>query len=224
MTQDQPRTNLHVHYSAELYDSYSAAFLSYYDTVLMARLYAMRRKYPLDGPLIDLGTGTAQLLLKMAPRAEFSGLVMVGTDYYRDMVEMALANVEAAGLSERIRIVEADVHALPFDSGSFANAISRSTIHHWADPPAALREIDRVLRPGGWAIIHDVRRDPPASALAAFNKLRADAGVEPSRLDEKYTPDEVSAFAAEAGLGGRYILHTPKQGLAALGMELFFRK
>jgi hypothetical protein len=42
--------------------------------------------------------------------------------------------------------------------------------------------------------------------------------VEPSRLHEKYMPNEIRAFAKRAGLAGRYEMFRPERGLSALGM------
>ena len=93
-------------------------------------------------------------------------------------------------------------------------------MHHWSDPAQALREIGRVLKPGGVAVIQDVRRDPAPDVLAEFNRRRAEAGVEPSRLGEKYTVAEVREFVRSAGLEDWSTMVAPDSGPGALGFEL----
>ncbi len=220
MTNQAARPNLHVHYSAELYDRYSQRFLAWYDDFMIRRLLFERRGHPLGGVLLDAGTGTARLLLKMALRPELKALRFIGTDYFPDMVGLAVRNTRERGLDGRVKILHADVHALPFPDQSVSIVISRSTIHHWAKPVAALREIYRVLQPGGLALIHDVRRDSIQQALRDFNQMRQVAGIEPSRLEEKYTTEEIRSFAAEAGLTGHCLISAPMRGPASLGIEL----
>ncbi|HUZ45974.1 MAG TPA: class I SAM-dependent methyltransferase [Terriglobia bacterium] len=218
---DEPaRANLHVHYSADLYDRYRERFLDWYDDFMIRRLLFECRGRPMGGVLLDAGTGTARLLLKMALRPEFKALRFIGTDYFPDMVELAARNARASGLAGRVEILHADVHALPFPDQSAFLVISRSTLHHWAQPVAALREIYRVLQPGGLALIHDVRRDSTPQALREFNQMRQVASVEPSRLEEKYTTEEIRSFAAEAGLASRCRISAPMRGPASLGIEL----
>jgi SAM-dependent methyltransferase len=52
--------------------------------------------------------------------------------------------------------VEGDVAQLPFPDASFEVVTSSFSMHHWGDVEAALREIDRVLMPGGRAVIYDL--------------------------------------------------------------------
>jgi len=220
MKNESARANLHVHYSADLYDRYSERFLNWYDDFMIRRLVFEFRGHPLGGILVDVGTGTARLLLKMARRPELEALRFIGTDYFPDMVELAARNARESGLAGRVEILHADVHALPFPDQSAFVVISRSTLHHWAKPVAALREIYRVLQSGGLALIHDVRRDSVPQAMREFNHLRQVAGVEPSRLEEKYTTEEIRSFIAEAGLEKRCMISAPMRGPASLGIEL----
>lgn len=220
MKNDSVRANLHVHYSADLYDRYSERFLNWYDDFMIRRILFESRSHPLEGVLMDVGTGTARLLLKLALRPELQTLRFIGTDYFPDMVGLAARNARESGLAGRVEILHADVHALPFLDQCASVVISRSTIHHWARPATALREIHRILHPGGLALIHDVRRDSTPQALKEFNHLRQVAGVEPSRLEEKYTTEEIRSFVAEAGLANRCMVSAPMRGPASLGIEL----
>lgn len=216
------RENLHVHYSAEDYDRYTDKFVEVYDAAMIKRLRQEMRGP--GGVLLDVGTGTARLLIKIAAAPELKGLRLIGVDYFEDMLVPARKAVDESGFRDVIELRQADAHDLPFPEGFADYVISRSTIHHWTNPARALGEIARVLKPGGVAIIHDVRRDPAPDVLAKFNELRRQAGVEPSRLEEKYTAAEVSEFLRAAGLEDCATVEAPDTGIGALGFEVTITK
>jgi ubiquinone/menaquinone biosynthesis C-methylase UbiE len=70
------------------------------------------------------------------------------------MLEVARREAEVRGL-ENIRTVQGTAEALPFPDAHFDMAISRYSAHHWHDVPAALREVRRVLKPGGRMLLID---------------------------------------------------------------------
>ncbi len=83
---------------------------------------------------------------------------MTGLDLDPAMIERARANAERARLGAPIpRFEQGDVAALPFGDASFDLVVSTLSLHHWDDPTAGLREIGRVLRSGGRALIWDLR-------------------------------------------------------------------
>jgi len=220
------RANLHVHYSAGLYDKYSERYLALYDQLLLRR---MKEEFDpvaqsLSRVILDVGTGTGRFLNRIRGNRQYDEFTVVGLDYFGDMIEIAEANFRHLSSSTRPHFLVGDAHALPFHDESVGLIISRSTIHHWADPVAALREMYRVLCLGGIALIHDVRRDPPPSALKEFNRQRALAGVEPCRLEEKYTPAELEHFVRQADLLEQGDITVRANGLASLGMELLITK
>lgn len=218
------KNQAHVRYTADRYDEFTAGFVRPFDEMVTRRVVGEARDRPAGSVLLDVGTGTARLLIHLARVESLSGLRLIGTDLFADMIERARQSVAEAGLSDRIELTQQDVHAMDLPDESADIVLSRSTIHHWSDPSRALAEIDRVLRPGGVAFIHDVRRDPAPEALEEFNRLRARAGLGPSFLDEKFTAAEVEAFLLAAGLADRGTVHAPSSGLGALGMEVEIRK
>jgi len=219
------RTNLPVAYSADEYDNYTAHAVDEFDDRMLRRI-RLELRFMRKGPrrLVDVGTGTAQLLVQIAASPHFANIEIVGTDYFEDMVDKARETVRNRGLQRRIRIDRNDVHAMPYADDFADFVISRSTIHHWADPVVALREIYRILKPGGVAILHEPRRNPHPRALAEFNRRRAEQGVPPANMDEKYTPDEIQEFVNEAGIARESIIFAPRRGPGSMGLELRIAK
>lgn len=214
------RKNQPVAYDAADYDHFTERFLNEYDRFLIERVEEETGGLRRPGLLLDVGTGTARLLFKLVGRPELEGLHLVGLDYFHDVLDQARRNLTASGDAGRISLLRGDVHALPLADRSVDLVISRSTLHHWARPDKALREIYRVLGPGRSAVIHEVRRDPAPEALAAFNQDRAKAGLPPSRLDDKFTPQEVQDILDGCGLGEVSELRIPRKGRSALGFEV----
>jgi ubiquinone/menaquinone biosynthesis C-methylase UbiE len=118
--------------------------------------------------LLDIGTGPGWLLLKLYQQSP--AMRLVGIDVSASMVGKAQENLAAAGLSKVIEIREGNAVSLPFAGNFFDIVVSTGSIHHWKDPTAALNDIYRVLKPGGYAIIYDLVSDTPACALAEMKR------------------------------------------------------
>lgn len=94
---------------------------------------------------IGFGPGVAiQLLAEMAGRG-----IVAGVDSSREMVEQAIARNRQGIQRERIDLRHGSAESLPFDSDRFDKALAINSLQVWHDPLAGLREIRRVLKPGG---------------------------------------------------------------------------
>jgi ubiquinone/menaquinone biosynthesis C-methylase UbiE len=224
MSTDSNRTNTPIACSVSDYDRYTAHFVQAYDGLMTRRVIqaASFRKGPRW--FLDLGTGTGQLLLRLAHLPELAHLKLIGLDYFEDVGRRAKKNVEHDGLGGRVHILLGDVHEIPLANNTIDIVISRSTIHHWTNPVRAFRDIYRVLAPGGIALIHDVRRDAPVSAIEVFNASRRLAGIPDSIFQDKYTVREIRAFVEDAGLHNACSVRTAVEGPASIGMELRIAK
>ncbi|WP_456411157.1 bifunctional demethylmenaquinone methyltransferase/2-methoxy-6-polyprenyl-1,4-benzoquinol methylase UbiE [Oceanithermus sp.] len=106
---------------------------------------------------VATGTGDVALLLKRArPEAE-----VVGGDFTPQMLELARAKAARAGMD--VRFVEADALALPFADASFDAITVAFGFRNFADYERGLAEFQRVLAPGGRAVILEF--PPPPRGL-----------------------------------------------------------
>lgn len=119
--------------------------------------------YCCKGSILDIGTGPGWLLVKLQQQSP--SLRITGLDVSPSMVVQARGNMAKAGLSDAIEIEQGSASHLPFSEGSFDAVVSTGSIHHWKDPTAALNEIYRVLKRGGYALIYDLVSDTPVPVL-----------------------------------------------------------
>ena len=95
--------------------------------------------------VLDVSTGTGEPGLTAAARVG-SGSV-VATDVAEDMVRVAAKNARKRGI-KNFTVRVADANALPFDDDTFDAVVCRFGVMYFADPPAGVRELRRVLKPG----------------------------------------------------------------------------
>jgi len=97
--------------------------------------------------LLDLGAGTGTGALGLALR--FPGATVAAVDVEPDAIERIRGKVQERGLADRVRAVEADLDGAWPDLGPLDLTWASMSLHHLADPGAALREVLAVTRPGG---------------------------------------------------------------------------
>ncbi len=113
---------------------------------------------PPEGQLLDICTGTADMALEAA--RQFPEAHIVGVDFSRPMISLGLAKVERANLTSRISLQVAPAEALPFPDQSFDAATVAFGLRNVPDRLRGLREMHRVLRPGGRAVILEFTTPP----------------------------------------------------------------
>lgn len=141
------------------------------------------------GRVLEVGCGTGFFLLNLWQ----AGYVEEphACDISSGMLEVCRENATRLGCDLRLRVADAEV--LPFSDATFELVVGHAILHHLPHPRAALREIHRVLVPGGAVLIageptrvgHRLAR---ASSGAAWRAFRLAARVRPALRREPAPP------------------------------------
>lgn len=136
------------------------------------------------GGFLDIGTGTGRMIELFAGRAERA----VGIDASREMLAVARAKLDAAGISNA-QVRQGDCYHLPVQRDAFDLVTIHQVLHYLDDPAAAIREAASTLRPGGRLAIVDF-------APHRLDFLRE----EHAHLRLGFARETVTAYLEEAGL------------------------
>ncbi len=135
-----------------------------------------------DERVLDVGTGLGLLAIGAARRGAQVRVVGIDTwsakDLSRNSAAGARRNAELAGVAEQVEVRDGDARQLDFPDQSYNVVLSNLCLHNIAraaDRAQACREIARVLRPGGVALVSDFRH------TADYARALVEAGLEVSR-------------------------------------------
>ncbi|MBN6037235.1 class I SAM-dependent methyltransferase [Amycolatopsis sp. 195334CR] len=117
--------------------------------------------------VLELGCGPGVAVAAMAARASR----VVGVDHSPVMIRQARRRNRAAVRTGRVRLITASIENLPTGDGPFDAALAVNTVGMWPDPTARLREIARLLKPGGRIALVSQPRHPGATAAEAAEEL-----------------------------------------------------
>lgn len=137
--------------------------------------------------VIELGCGPGVAVAALAARATRGSVV--GVDHSQVMINQARRRNRAAVRAGRVRLIHSSVENLSASDGPFDAALAVNTVGMWPDPPARLRELAGLLRPGGRLALVTQPRCPGAtsatSAVAAseLKDLLAEAGFDDLRTE-----------------------------------------
>jgi len=168
---------------------------------------------PRNGVWVDLGCGDGPVAFALA---QLSQAVIVLVDPNRDALARAARRAEELGLAGRMVAVAGAAEDLPLADASTDLIVSRGSIFFWDDQPAGVREVYRVLRPGGaarlggglgrtypmWARREFIRRRREGvrrrgkRAVRAFREVRTREAFQGWAEDAGLTDFEVSGEAA----------------------------
>jgi demethylmenaquinone methyltransferase/2-methoxy-6-polyprenyl-1,4-benzoquinol methylase len=110
----------------------------------------------------DVASGTAAVAIELVRAVP--ARAVVGVDQSAEMLAAGRARVAAAGLASRIELREGNAESLPFADGEFDALTFTYLLRYVDDPAATMRELARVVRPGGtvamleFAVPHGVWR------------------------------------------------------------------
>jgi len=178
------------------------------DVVMSARKHEIRRRYDLTAymydrryreiqrekyeivlaniasanRILDLGCGTGMLLASLEKKAKLA----VGVDMSAEMLGAARKHAAKAAL------VLADADHLPFADESFDAVVSVTLLQNMPDPERTVRELARVLRPNGKAIITSLKRKHSLEQLTAWAIA---ANLKPLEIGEMSKGEDIICVA-----------------------------
>ena len=127
------------------YDRY-ARLLSFGQDPRWRSFLASRIEAGPGDTVLDVATGTAAVAIELA---RSYGCRVAGVDQSAEMLAAGRRRVRAAGLESAIELREARAEELPFEDAAFDGLTVTYLLRYVDDPPAAIRELARVVRPGG---------------------------------------------------------------------------
>ncbi len=168
----------------------------------------------LEGAALDVAAGTGDFAISLALRPSVSHVV--GLDSTDAMLDRAWSKLRRGGLTRSVSLVLGDAHHLPFPDDHFAAATVGFGIRNFADVGRALREMARVVRPGGRVAALEIVRLTGRSPLSLvfpvyFRRVtpllgtalagdRAAYTYLPESVEKFHSAEEVGAMMEEAGL------------------------
>lgn len=141
-----------------------------------------------DDRILEVGSGPGALIQTLASRSR-AGFI-AGVDASPLMVRLASQRNAQAISTGRVEIREGSASALPFEDASFDKALSANSVHIWPDRLAGVKEMQRVLKPGGvmalvlqpvWAKTESEVKDIGSDLV----HLLATAGFQQTRMEFK---------------------------------------
>lgn len=176
---------------------------------LAAKIAAMM---PAGGKVLEIAPGPGFLSIELAKR----GLEVRAVDISKTMVEIARTNAQADGVQVSFGLGNAA--ELPVESASVDFVVCRAAFKNFTEPVKAMREMLRVLRPSGTALLIDMRRDVSVDELRKyvdglgvswFSRKFMMLTFRGMLIKRAYPMEEIRRMAAEAGWAEPRIETTP---------------
>jgi ubiquinone/menaquinone biosynthesis C-methylase UbiE len=146
---------------------------------------------PAGARVLDVPTGSGVALRGLRPG---QGVHVVAADITATMLGRAMASARRLGVADQVTPAVSDVGAMPFADGSFDLVVSFTGLHCFPDPRGAIREMVRVLAPGG-AITGSSLFTDTGPRYEPLRRIGTRAGI----LGPMCTSDEARAWLLEAG-------------------------
>lgn len=177
---------------------------------------------PAGANVLEVAPGPGFFAIELAKIGKYA---ITGVDISKSFVEIAKQNARQEGVEVDFR--EGNASQMPFAESSFDFLLCRAAFKNFSDPVGALREMRRVLKPGGLALLIDLRKDVNKKALDDYIR-----GLKVGPLDafmmkwtfrlmlirRAYTKQQFSDFISQSGFSESAIQET------AIGFEITLTK
>ncbi len=160
---------------------------------------------PAGSHVLEVAPGPGYLSIELAQLGKYQ---VTGLDISRTFVEIARTNARQAGVQVDFR--HGNAADMPFADETFDFIICTAAFKNFAQPVRAIAEMYRVLRPGGQALIVDLRRDASRAAvdqmvdemgLNRVNALLTKWAFKLMLLKSAYTQDNIRQFVSQTDFG-----------------------
>ena len=153
---------------------------------------------PRNGLVLDIATGTCDVALEIGRQTDRS-VKIVGSDFTQGMLVLGREKVAVSAYRDRILLVNAPCESMPHPDGIFDGITIAFGIRNVVDRQEGLKEMARVLRPGGRAVILEFAtpRNRLFRAIYFFYFLRVlpwIGGMMSQKSAYQYLPDSVLEF------------------------------
>ncbi len=199
----------------------------WYDKNTRKRMEEFRREaerlkafLPDGGDVLEVAPGPGFLAIEMA---RDSRIRVTGLDISKTFVELARKNAAEEGV--RVDFKLGNASAMPFADKSFDLLVCRAAFKNFSEPERALKEMRRVLRPGGTGVIIDLRRDASMTEikhevdrmqLGFWSRLFTRETFRLMLLKRAYTKPELEKMLERSGF------KTVEVNTSGIGMEAWF--
>jgi ubiquinone/menaquinone biosynthesis C-methylase UbiE len=172
--------------------------------------------------VLEVAPGPGYFATELARRGNYS---ITGLDLSHTFVEMAGKRAAQAGV--KVRFVQGSASNMPLPANSFDFLLCRAAFKNFGQPGLALREMCRVLKPGGRALIIDlrgdaspseIRREVNAMGLTSLNRILTQLAFRFFLLRRAYTKQQFESMLAETPFGQTQVVES------GLGLEISMKK
>jgi ubiquinone/menaquinone biosynthesis C-methylase UbiE len=140
--------------------------------------------------VLDVGAGSGFFSIPVAQKLKTGSVVCL--DLSPEMLARLQKKVERLGLTDRVRIAQSEASSSGLPGESVDVVISNAVLHELPNPKAVLKEIARVLKPGGSVMIKDFNKDSLQGKIVSLFHHKDEQGP--------FTPNELKNCLTEMGL------------------------
>ena len=229
MTTHNPRTKQHLPKAAKPYKgpAMEGIIATWYtkvreqDQELGIVVRQVSEALPVGGRLLEVAPGPGSLAIELA-KLKYQ---VVGLDISKSFVEIAQTKARQAGVTAEFR--HGNASDMPFEADTFDFIVCRAAFKNFTEPVQAIREMHRVLKPGGKALIIDLRGDASpedinaavnSMGLSWLNRLLTKWTFKQFLLKNAYTKQQIQQFVSQTNFG------TCEIRADAIGMEIWLKK